>query len=171
MKQELPKPTNPHASFYEAIDAWCDGRLLARSGYYAGRGPKRGDLGPFHLELIYNGIKKDYSDKHAALFLDFVEGLTDLSATAFLVAFEYFFSTGCSDPKCYKQNESDQFQVDGHGAARDMQAMCAVFEGMNRNNPELDRMESESIKFEFLGKFGRTPKAGRRKSNIFGYFH
>jgi len=171
MKKELPKPTNPPASFYEAIDAWCSGRLLARSGYYAGRGPKRGDLGPTHLEMIHDGIKKDYSPEHAACFLEFVENLTDLSATSFLVAFEYFFSSGCSDPKCYAQKPSDKFQVDGRDEVRDMQAQCAVFEALgSRSTPEMDRAESDSIKFEFLSRFGRTPKGGRRISNI-GYFH
>lgn len=171
MKKELPKPTNPHASLYEAIEAWCNGRLLARSGYYAGRGPKRSDLNEDHLDTIYEGIKKDYSPEHAECFLEFVEGMTDLSATAFLVAFEYFVGSGCADPKCYTQSAGDQFQVDGRDQVRDMQAQCAVMEAMSRSgHADMDQMESDSIKYGFLSRYGRKDKRPRSKSNN-GYFY
>lgn len=170
----LPKPTNPPESFFSAINGWTGGRLSHRSGFYAGRGVKRCDLNESHLQLIFDGIKKDFSPEHAALFLDFVEGLEDMSATAFLVAFEYFFATGCSEPKKYKQRPGDQYQVSGHGEQRDIEAQCAVFEALGRssrssNSDELEKMEGNGIKFAFLTNNGRKPKPVKGGCNSIFY--
>src|SRR5690348_10331081 len=102
-KKHLPNPKCPPDSSAEAILKWCRGRLNPRSGYYAGRGVKTGDLNADMLEDIFDGIAKDFSPQHAEVFVKFVEKLKDMSATAFLVAFEYFFGRGCADADCYTQ--------------------------------------------------------------------
>lgn len=172
-KPLLPKPTSPPPSFSSAISHWTGGRLSPHSGFYAGRGPLRGDLGPDHLDLLFEGIKKDFSPQHAAVFVEFVQNLTDLSASAFLVAFEYFWNSRCSDANGYKQQSGDSVQISAHDdAGRFAEGMCAIFSVLGRkSDPEYDLSMSHSIKREFLNRHGATCKALKTRSNRDGFYY
>jgi hypothetical protein len=154
---------NQPESFCSAINTWTQRRLNSRASYYSGRGVKRGDLNEDHLEMIHKGIKRDFSPQHAAVFVEFVHSLTDLSATAFLNAFEVFYAGGCADAKCYTQTSRDSIainaQTDEGKFAEGMATIAAVLGGGSRN-PEMDSLESDSIKWAFLSRHGKRPKKG-----------
>lgn len=159
----LPTPAHPPENFYAAVRAWTDGTLNPRSSYYSGRGPMRGDLNEKHLELIFHGISKDFSPAHAELFVDFVETLTDLAATPFLVAFEYFWGTKCSNPKCYKQRGSDNVTITSHEPdVQFAEGMAGIMATLgNRQSPEVSDGISRGIKFVFLMAHARKIKDKR----------
>lgn len=156
--KDLPKPASPPDSFHTAVRQWTEGKLNSRSGYYAGRGPKRCDLNEDYLQMLFQGISKDFSPKHADLFVDFVEKLTDLSASAFLVAFEYFFNSGCSNPECYQQRPGDfaMPSSSSYGDTRNIEAEFGILSALTeRRSPGIYEMESDGIKYGFLRMHGR----------------
>lgn len=163
----LPTPTHPPENFYDAVRTWTNGTLNPRSSYYSGRGPMRGDLSEKHLELIFQGINKDFSPAHAELFVDFVETLTDLAATPFLVAFEYFWGTGCSNAKCYKQQKRDNVTITSHEPNEQfVEGMAGIFATLgNRQSPEVSDGISRGIKHTFLMAHARTIKDKRPSIN------
>lgn len=164
----LPKPSNPPDNFYDAILKWTGNRLNPRSSFYSGRGPKRGDLSEDHLELIFRGIKFDFSDTHAAVFIRFVSKLDDLSATAFLVAFESFYSGGCSDADCRKPSSKAEGFITSHDDnGRYAEGMAGIMAVLGNNvSDEMQQMESDSIKRAFLMQRGQKMPKGKR-SNIY----
>lgn len=127
----------------------------------------RGDLSEKHLELIFHGISKDFSPAHAELFVDFVDTLTDLAATPFLVAFEYFWGTKCSDPKCYKQRAADNVTITSHEPHEQFaEGMAGIFAALgNQLSPEVSDGISRGIKHTFLMAHARKIKDRRPSIN------
>lgn len=111
------------------VDKWTNRRFLMRSGYYAGRGPNSGDLNSKILESIYQGIKEDIGQEEASNFVRFVNQLDDLSASAFIVAFEQF---AAQDGRVVsiEQRAGDGMRLDTHGDALLMQGFGAVMSAM-----------------------------------------
>jgi hypothetical protein len=103
------------------------------------------------LEMIYNGIKKDAGAEVASNFVRFVNKLDDLSASAFVVAFEQFAAKG-GKVIDITQGDKDGIRVTGHGAARDAQAFAVIasaLAGPKRTEGEL-RLAHYSVKHTFV---------------------
>jgi hypothetical protein len=64
---------------------------------YTDRGPTTTDLDSSILECIYSGLQKDVGRIEATNFAKFVANLNDLSASAFIQAFERFWYSGCKE--------------------------------------------------------------------------
>lgn len=148
----------------EAAHPWLDGRFVMRSGFYAGRGPMRGDLNEVILEMFYAGILRDVGKKEAKNFVRFVNNLDDLSASAFIVAFERFWSTGCQEVKV-EQDPEDGNALSGHGVGLQAEALGLIGATMfgRRRSPGQELAESNSIKAQFIAKhLEEIPKDERR---------
>ena len=150
-----PRPEEPFSS---AVYRWTGGRLSSRSGYYAGRGVMRGDLNESHLQLLWEGINKDFGPQHADNFVHMVSSLTDMSATAFLVAFESFYCSGCALRE-YRQGSGDGMTLSGRGEGLIAEGFGAIMSGMMNNTPpEYQSMMSEGIKLPFISAHGVQSK-------------
>ena len=143
-----PSEMSAHASVHK----WVNGRFTLRSGFYAGRGVKSGDLNSGILEMFYQGIKSDLGDELAGNFVRFVNQLTDLSASAFIVAFERFWSQDCMVPRV-AQRSGDRNQLSGRGAGLRGEAfgllITALGGGEKQSEEEIARA-SFGIKQEFI---------------------
>src|SRR3989338_2371038 len=73
------------------VNQWTKGKFNFRASFYTGRDPNSGDLNSSILEDIYQGIRKEFGDQKAKNFARFVATLGDLSASAFIQAFENFW--------------------------------------------------------------------------------
>jgi hypothetical protein len=113
----------------EAAHSWVNGRFIMRSGYYAGRAPSTGDLNSDILEMFYQGIKRDVDKEEAAWFVRFVNKLQDLSASAFIVAFEHFWASGCT-MSSISQCPEDRRRLSAHGAGLQAEAFGLIGEMM-----------------------------------------
>jgi hypothetical protein len=138
----------------EAIPRWTKKAFILRSSYYTGRNPSEGDLNSVMLEGIYNGIKKEVGQKEATNFVKFVENLTDLSASAFIQAFERFWRSDCTN--------FNQIQPEGSGNQLTGQGDQLLTEGFGvlanalsgrRVSPETIRLDSRRIKAPFIAKY------------------
>lgn len=141
-------------SYNELFEKCQNGRMSSRPGYYSGRGPLSCDLNSGHLENFYHGIKIHVSEEAAARFVRFVNNLTDLSATAFLVAFEDFYHNGLFDDnyKPLKQRENTGNTLSGRGKVLEAEAfgcIAAIF-GRSNVDPEQDKAASNGIKKGFV---------------------
>ena len=138
------------------VHEWTKGRFVADAGYYAGRPPSKSDLNSDLLEMIYTGIKGEKGDEAAANFVQVVNNLDDLAASSFIVAFERFWSSGCTLRRI-EQHADDRNTVTGYGAARDAQAFAVIFGalGGRRRSPEEDRLMSQEIKQPFVTRHFR----------------
>ena len=146
----------------EAGYSWVNGRFSMRSGCYAGRPPSPSDLDSKILEMFYKGLKRDVGVTEANNFVLFVNNLTDLSATSFIVAFERFWASSCQNC-CVRQTPGDRMQVSGYGATRDAEAILALA-GM-LGSPVRDaniRAVSNDIKRDFIeAHFKEIPEVAR----------
>ena len=111
-----------------AVPTWCQDSFIMRSGYYSGRGVKACDLNSRHLEMIYSGIKADVGETEAAAFVRFVARLTDLSASAFIQAFQRWWYAGC--PEEAKQESGDRYALSGRGATLEAEAFGCIASAM-----------------------------------------
>jgi hypothetical protein len=146
-------------SFEASVRDWSGSRLSPSSGYYAGRGPNRGDLNSDHLEALWKGIVDNIGQEAARHFVLMVESLEDMSASAFLVSFQHYWHSKFRwDNR--QQERGDGAVLDARGPALETQAMCAIFSAFGRGNrdPEMDRFESRSIKMPFLRNHVATQK-------------
>lgn len=141
------------------MNTWTRGKLSSRAEYYAGRGVNRGDLNSDHLEMIYQGVL-GYAGKEAAgRFVEFVEALENMSASAFLGAFYEFFYAGFQW-NGRKQTFADNLAITG----RTEDAFDALFLGMSdllrkADSPDYENMqkiESLMLKREFLERHGKV---------------
>lgn len=132
--------------------------MSSRPGYYSGRGVNRGDLNESHLELIWAGINTDFGAAHADNFVHFVNSLTDMSATAFLVALESFYASGCALRE-YVQRAGDGNTLSGRGRELEAEAMGCIFSALGRSNvsPAYEQMQSNGIKLPFVTRHGVKP--------------
>src|SRR3989338_1280027 len=80
-----------------AVNRWTRSKLNFRSSYYTGRGPTSGDLNSVMLEGIYKGIKNEVGEQEATNFVNFVDNLKNMSASAFIQAFQQFFYSDLSE--------------------------------------------------------------------------
>jgi hypothetical protein len=146
-------------SFEESVRAWTTCTLSSSSGYYAGRGPNRGDLNSEHLEMLWKGILDDIGHEAARNFVLMVESLDDMSASAFLVSFQHYWYNKFRWSN-RKQRSSDGATLDARGPGLEVQGISAIFAALGRpSNPEADKYESRSIKMPFLlNHGGKLPK-------------
>lgn len=129
---------------------WVGHRFSMDSGYYAGRGPTRSDLNSDLLEKLYQGIRRDLGKEEAANFVRFVNNLDNLSASAFIVAFEKFLAKE-GKVAHVTQELGDGTCLTGHGEALEGQAFSAVASVMfDKRSPEKLRQEHEGIKDIFI---------------------
>lgn len=130
---------------------WTSNRFLLRSGFYSGRGIDLSDLNSKILEQFYQGIKSELGQKEASNFVRFVNKLEDLSASAFIVAFEQFWGKGCKTIDI-PQESRDRVRLDAEqGPALTVQAFGTVISAMFGRDDEVnDRWRSESVKSEFV---------------------
>lgn len=149
----------------DAIRKWCGGTLINRPSYYSGRGPNAGDLGERHLTMIYEGIKADFEPEIVESFVSLVEAQSDMSASAFLTAFDQWFCNGFDHESVHRSN-LDGMGITGYGAERDQQALLGAMAALMDNRPDyLKNVQSEQIKAGFLHNVGRpVPK----RVNVWG---
>src|SRR6185369_16685901 len=135
------------------IHKHTDGRLSARPEYYSGRGVNRGDLGPNHIKMVYDGIVAELGNDAAEEFIKMLEELKDMSATGFLNS---LYRLETADFKF----DAKKFNLSGDGIAYndDVTAFCTVAEVMmGRRDPDIEEMSSRQLVAEFLFTIGRTP--------------
>ena len=133
-----------------AVPTWCKNQFIMRSGYYSGRGVKCCDLNSRHLEMIYSGIKSDVGETEAAAFVRFVARLTDLSASAFICAFQRWWYAGC--PEETKQESSDRYTLSGWGAGLGVEAWGCIASAMSMGQHD---DSAYSVRGEFLRSHGQ----------------
>lgn len=71
------------------------GGISARPEFYSGRGATISDLNSGHLEILYNGILKEFDEEAAKRFAIFVATFPKMAMTPFLNAFFAFINNGC----------------------------------------------------------------------------
>lgn len=134
------------------VHSWTRGRFCMRSGFYAGRGPTSSDLNSDILESLYQGIKKELGEAAAANFVRFVNKLDDLSASAFIVAFEQFWAQDCKTVEI-EQTSEDRMRLDARGSGLEAQAFGAVMShmsgGSNKSEDEIRHL-SNRLKGKFI---------------------
>ncbi len=130
----------------ELVLHWTNRQFLMRSGYYAGRGPLYCDLNSKMLEEMYAGLKKDVGKEAASNFACFVNTLEDLSASAFIVAFEAFWENDCKIVK-FEQRPEDGDRYESHEEAFGFLAVA-----LTRGAPDERRAKAASweIKSDFI---------------------
>jgi hypothetical protein len=137
-----------------------------RSGFYAGRKPSTGDLNSQILEMFYLGMKRDLGGEAASNFVRFVNNLDDLSASAFIVAFEQFWASGCEDVGV-RQEPGDRNRLSGRGHGLEVEAFGLIGEtlfGRPMSEEEI-RVASVPIKSSFIRAHeSEVPKDERRSS-------
>lgn len=147
----------------DLVRTWTKGTFVLRSGVYAGRGVSLADLDSQKLEAIYRGIKSHVGDVAASNFVRFVNQLDDLSASAFVVAFNQFWTLGCTNP-FVEQHAADRYQVDSRGLLQGFAAAAELLFG-RRTSEENIKLESEALRFGFIRAHLREiPKEERRKT-------
>ncbi len=131
-----------------AIREWTNGQLLFRASYYTGRGVMPGDLSAKMLEGIYQGLKRDVGQQEATNFARFVARLKDLSASAFIHAFERFWHCDCRDVEI----QADGNQITGRGRQAEVEAFVLIANALGGSRMSASEIESASLglKMSFL---------------------
>ena len=134
-----------------AIGRWTKNQFNFRASFYTGRGVNNGDLNSMMLEKIYQGLRVEVSQEVATNFAKFVDKLKDLSASAFIQAFEQFWEGGCQDTN-FQQRTGTSNEITGHGHVRDFEAIAllgAALGGQRMNVEETER-QSRFLKSTFI---------------------
>lgn len=154
----------------DLVRTWTDGTFCMRSGYYAGRRPSEGDLGSRHLEMLYQGIRKDVGVEGAANFVRFVNKLDDLAASSFIVAFEQFWAEECKVIDI-SQKPGDRMRLDARGDALLSQGFGAIMSAMADRGSGMDhRHLSLEVKARFIkDHLTEIPEDERRVLQGSGY--
>jgi len=152
----------------ELVLKWTKGKglgFIMDSGYYAGRGPTQSDLNSKLLEAFYDGIKKDVGEKEAKNFVRFVNKLDDLSASAFIVAFEQFAARKYKIIDI-KQKPEDGNRLTAHGPGLEAQAFALIAGALAgpKRSPAENLRASETIKYAFINKHQKEISANERRS-------
>lgn len=144
------------------MNTWTQGKLSPRAEYYAGRGVNGGDLNEQHLEMIYQGVL-GYAGKEAAdRFVLFVEGLENMSASAFVGAFyDFFYSRFTKTER--KQTFADNLSITGRSEDAGVALTFGMMELLSKSqhNPEyenMQKMQSTLLKAPFLERHGKKVK-------------
>ncbi len=137
-----------------AIDRWTKGRLTLRSSFYTGRDPSASDLNSTMLEGIYQGIKAEVGQTEAINFAKFVANLKDLSASAFIQAFELFWYGGCVNLKetVVTQRERSGHQLTGRDKELFAEGFALIGAALSGSMMSASQIEqaSRSIKSQFV---------------------
>lgn len=137
------------------VSNWTNGKMSSRAEYYSGRGPLSCDLNSEHLEMIFEGIKKDAGEKEAEAFVDMVEDLKDMSATAFLIALGRFLFNDCQWVKNSQEKGSGN-TIESRGEAAVAVGMGCVVSALGDRRSQDDRdRDSVAIKAAFLRRHER----------------
>ena len=138
-------------NLHAQVCKWTKNSLAMDSGYYAGRPPTPSDLNFKILEALYRGIKEDIGVDAARNFARFVNLLHDLSASAFIVAFEQCCDSGFKAISITQRKE-DRTRITSHGGARDAQAFAVVAQALcgERKGEDEIRQLSREIKQAFI---------------------
>ncbi len=140
------------AALRELVREWvkdCRGGFTLSSGYYAGRGANSGDLNSDILERLYKGLRRDVGQTEAANFVRFVNQLNDLSASAFIVAFQQFWANGCQVVEI-DQQPGDGVALDAYGDDLLGQAFGAIGSSLFRSKSDDSPRQHERIKAQFI---------------------
>jgi len=134
-----------------AVGEWTKHKFNFRSSFYTGRGSNSGDLDSSILEMIYQGLKRDVGVLEAANFAKFVNHLTDLSASAFIQAFEQFWATGCGVPS-EPQRKGTGNQLTGRDEEQIFEGLALIGSALGgpQLSPAMEAMLSQSIKAKFV---------------------
>jgi len=125
-----------------AVSVWTNLRFCLNSGFYAGRPPSTEDLNSRILEMIYQGLKKDVSQDAATNFVRLVNGLSDLSASAFIVAFRSFLLGGCSQINV-RQSKKDRSEIDNKD-----QAFAVIAQALKCPIPDESEIQRASLEIK-----------------------
>ncbi len=133
-----------------AIGIWTENRMSNRSGYYAGRGSLTCDLNSDLLERIYQGIKKDVGEEEAKNFVQMVDALEDMSATAFIVAFRQFGYNKFQG--IVEQHEDDDIALSAqlHGDDTVNEGMSVLIQALANRSNRSSFFEHNNIKANFI---------------------
>lgn len=149
----------------ELVKEWTNRSFLLNSGFYAGRKPSPGDLGYDHLTKLYEGLKRDVGQDAATNFVRFVNNLGDMSASAFIVAFEKFWGSGCT-ATVIEQHVGDRARLDARGDALLAQGFGAIMTALgDRTTSEEYESLSYGVKSRFLREhIDEVPTEERRSA-------
>lgn len=118
--------------------------MSVRPEFYSGRGARLADLDSTILEMIYQGVKKEFGDAAAKNFCFMVFHHQCLSATAFLNSFYSFIADDCR----FRGQASVPQNVDvgTNEETKEFFGMCSLAEMMCGSQ----RDETDSIRGPFL---------------------
>ena len=134
-----------------AVEEWTKDKLNFRASFYTGRGVTYSDLNAEMLEGIYQGLKRDVGQQEATNFAKLVANLKDLSASAFIQAFERFWYGDCKNVDI----QADGDQITGNDEEREVEAFILVTNalfGGSRMSPGQTESASVNLKMPFLQK-------------------
>ncbi|MFA6552475.1 MAG: hypothetical protein WCT19_03165 [Candidatus Paceibacterota bacterium] len=152
----MKRTTIEHQS---AVSVWTNGRFCLTAGFYSGRPPSTEDLNSRILEMVYKGLKKDVSQEAATNFVRLVNGLSDLSASAFIVALRSFLLGGCSQVNI-RQSKKDRIEIDNKDQA--FAIIARVLKCPMMDESEIQRVSRE-IKEPFISQhLGEIPDEENR---------
>jgi hypothetical protein len=130
-----------------AVSKWTNRRFGMDSHAYTGRDPSEGDLNSVILEQIYQGLKAEVGQREAGNFAKFVANLTDLSASAFIQAFQRFWWSGCRETNIV-QPEGSAWDLTGGGTDEAIALLGAFMHGRMPRQEVLQT--SQRIKAKFV---------------------
>ncbi len=139
----------------ERVGVWTKGCVAGgfglNSGYYTGRGPSTSDINTKVLEGIYDGLKAEVSPQAAHNFVRLVDGLKDMSATLFILAFERFYRNGCKVIDT-RQDPKDRDDIRTYGTEAEAQDFTVFARNFTRDAESQESIEQQSavLKREFL---------------------
>jgi hypothetical protein len=148
-------------SLRDLVYKWFQGRNFTLSaGFFAGRGPNEGDLNSKILERMYVGLMEDVGQVEATNFVRFVNKLEDLSASAFIVAFERFWGNDCQ-VVVIPQHSEDGNTLDAYGDGLMAQGLALIGNSLFRSRSN-DAMLHAHIKAAFImAHWGEIPEDER----------
>lgn len=147
---------------------WTNGGFVMRSGFYAGRSVSYGDLNSTILEQHYQGILKELGEVAATNYIRFVNKLQDLSASAYIVAFERFWASDCMEVEV-SQRPADRNALSGRDDALFAEGLWAMASMLNNHHSEPEvKMMSLAVKSDFILKHrNQIPESERSRVYAF----
>lgn len=101
--------------------------------------------------MIYQGLKAEVGQEAATNFAKFVNWLEDLSASAFIQAFEEFWYNGCKDVN-FRQRVGTGNQISGRGEEMYGEGFALIGAALGRSlmGPEETARASPAINRQFV---------------------
>lgn len=137
-----------------SVSRWCKNQFILRASFYTGRGVNNGDLNSRYMEMIYQGLKTEVCQAAATNFAKFTNQLKDLTASAFIQAFEEFWYGGCQVTDA-NQRKGTGYQISGRGDNEKMTEAFVLFaNAFGGRQATIEEVEQDSvhIKSEFVHK-------------------